>query len=246
MAAARENLDPVLPRPLVETAIEGAKGTADFIFNDVVRWPSPVCRIPRSKTQFLAAMNPAVAEIRAYADWLKTEKLPKADNSYAVGRAGFVEMLGTEFIGLTPGTNPHRRHAGIDCRTTTFCGCRQRHRSHEITGLGGSLQIDSKGPSDRGGLDPGCAPGPGEHSQIRGRPSYHHHSQFRPRTRRGNASALSSHVVCVDGHPVGPFENKATEAYYYITPVESEWPPEQAEEWLFRLQLLRSRCDQHS
>ena len=30
----------------------------------------------------------------------------------------------------------------------------------------------------------------------------------------------------------GPFETKATEAYYYVTPVESNWPPEQKEEWL--------------
>ena len=30
----------------------------------------------------------------------------------------------------------------------------------------------------------------------------------------------------------GPFETKATEAYYYVTPVEKDWPPAQKEEWL--------------
>jgi len=30
----------------------------------------------------------------------------------------------------------------------------------------------------------------------------------------------------------GPFETKATEAYYYVTPVEPDWPPQQKEEWL--------------
>src|SRR5206468_9004355 len=30
----------------------------------------------------------------------------------------------------------------------------------------------------------------------------------------------------------GPFEKKATEAYYYVTPVEPDWPPKQKEEWL--------------
>jgi uncharacterized protein (DUF885 family) len=34
--------------------------------------------------------------------------------------------------------------------------------------------------------------------------------------------------------PPGPFEEKATEAYYYVTPVEQEWTPEQKEEWLRR------------
>src|SRR5256885_17191065 len=30
----------------------------------------------------------------------------------------------------------------------------------------------------------------------------------------------------------GPFETKAAEAYYYVTPVEPDWPPKQKEEWL--------------
>jgi uncharacterized protein (DUF885 family) len=30
----------------------------------------------------------------------------------------------------------------------------------------------------------------------------------------------------------GPFEKKATEAYYYVTPVEEDWPSAQKEEWL--------------
>ena len=30
----------------------------------------------------------------------------------------------------------------------------------------------------------------------------------------------------------GPFETRATEAYYYVTPVEPDWTPRQADEWL--------------
>src|SRR3981189_1946281 len=33
-------------------------------------------------------------------------------------------------------------------------------------------------------------------------------------------------------HTPGWFETKATEAYYYVTPVEPDWPPQQKEEWL--------------
>jgi uncharacterized protein (DUF885 family) len=32
----------------------------------------------------------------------------------------------------------------------------------------------------------------------------------------------------------GPFEEKAKEAYYYVTPTEKEWTPTQKEEWLRR------------
>src|SRR5690349_19969954 len=30
----------------------------------------------------------------------------------------------------------------------------------------------------------------------------------------------------------GPFEKKATEAFYYVTPTESDWTPQQKDEWL--------------
>jgi uncharacterized protein (DUF885 family) len=30
----------------------------------------------------------------------------------------------------------------------------------------------------------------------------------------------------------GPFEKKASEAYYYVTPTEKDWPDQQKEEWL--------------
>ena len=30
----------------------------------------------------------------------------------------------------------------------------------------------------------------------------------------------------------GPFETKATEAYYYVTPAEKDWSPQQQEQWL--------------
>src|SRR5207247_10156602 len=30
----------------------------------------------------------------------------------------------------------------------------------------------------------------------------------------------------------GPFEKRATEAYYYVTPTEHDWPEKQKQEWL--------------
>src|SRR5437867_10017316 len=30
----------------------------------------------------------------------------------------------------------------------------------------------------------------------------------------------------------GPFERRATEAYYYVTPTENNWPEKQKQEWL--------------
>src|SRR5204863_9392575 len=40
----------------------------------------------------------------------------------------------------------------------------------------------------------------------------------------------------------GPFEKAASEAFYYVTPAEPDWPPEQQEEWLtqFNRSTLRA------
>jgi uncharacterized protein (DUF885 family) len=39
----------------------------------------------------------------------------------------------------------------------------------------------------------------------------------------------------------GPFDEKATEAYYYVTPVEDEWTEQQQEEWLRRFNYATLR-----
>src|SRR5262249_51686274 len=58
--------------------------------------PSPVL------TEFEQASQIAVREIRAYIDWLRKERLPKADASFALGRDGFRAMLHCERIDLSP------------------------------------------------------------------------------------------------------------------------------------------------
>jgi len=42
-------------------------------------------------------------------------------------------------------------------------------------------------------------------------------------------------------NPPGSFEKKATEAFYYVTPVEPDWPAEKQEEWLRHLNYASLR-----
>jgi uncharacterized protein (DUF885 family) len=42
-------------------------------------------------------------------------------------------------------------------------------------------------------------------------------------------------------NPPGSFERVAKEAYYYVTPVEEDWPPEKQEEWLRHLNYTSLR-----
>jgi hypothetical protein len=100
-AAGRTNLGVVLPRPFVETAIDVAQGTASFLEKDVLA-AARKCGDPAVLGSFERANSKAVEETRAFAAWLKSERLPVSDQSYAMGRDGFADMLKSEGVTMTP------------------------------------------------------------------------------------------------------------------------------------------------
>src|SRR5262249_42134483 len=84
-AAARNNLDAELPRPFVETAIEVAQGSVDFLGKDLVEALRDL-KDKALRQQFQIADKRAIRELRDYVKWLKKSKLPKAHDHYALGR----------------------------------------------------------------------------------------------------------------------------------------------------------------
>ncbi|MBD0259500.1 MAG: DUF885 family protein, partial [Cytophagales bacterium] len=102
MAAARQNLRDTLARPLVETAIEIARGSADFLSKDL---PKALRAVKDDSLQasFRTASAGAAKELRSYADFLAKEKLPKASEAYAIGPANYRKMLlYNEMLTTTP------------------------------------------------------------------------------------------------------------------------------------------------
>jgi len=92
MAAARANLKDSLAQPYVETAMDVANGSADFLGKELVESLKEV-KNESLMAEFNAVNKNAIAEIRRYAEWLKNEKLPKAHNHYSLGREKFQGML---------------------------------------------------------------------------------------------------------------------------------------------------------
>jgi uncharacterized protein (DUF885 family) len=102
MSAARANLAESLPRPQVETAIEEAEGSADFLAKDLVAALKNV-KNENLMAWFDAAKRRAIEEVRAYAAYLKAQKLPKATAPYALGRDNYQKLLEYgEMVTLTP------------------------------------------------------------------------------------------------------------------------------------------------
>ena len=93
IAAGRANLQERLPKTYIEIAILNATGGADFLKQDLVEAFADV-RDVQLQSDFKNVNDAAQQSRRAFAAWLKTEKLPKATDDFRIGRDGFVRMLG--------------------------------------------------------------------------------------------------------------------------------------------------------
>lgn len=229
MSAARVNLAESLPKPFIETAIEVANGSVAFLSKDLVDALKDLKDAPL-KSAFEAAKNRAVAELKNYVGWLEREKMPKANQRYALGREKYQKMLNVEeLIPLSPervlefGLRKLKREQMVFEETA-----RKIDPTRKPIEVFRAIQKDhpteeSLIPDTRKNLE-----------AIRQFLIDHKiitvPSEIRARVEETPQFARATSFASMD--TPGPFEKKATEAFYYVTPVEKEWTPKQKDEWL--------------
>jgi uncharacterized protein (DUF885 family) len=225
---ARSNLEAVLPKPFVETGIETANGTASFLEKDIAKAAGDL-KDAKVRSDFEAAMKPAAAAFRAYADWLKKEKLPRANNSYALGREKYMEMLRTEFINLTPEEILERGLAELKREQNRF-----RLAAMAINPRGSPQEVAQTLQRDHPTAE-GLIPEARKNLEDIRQFIVDHRILTIPSEERAvveetlppfRATSFASMST------PGPFEKKGVPAYYFVTPVEPDWTPKQKEEWL--------------
>src|SRR5881275_1199274 len=102
LIAARTNLEPALPKPYVELAIQVAKGSADFLRRNLVEAVAEL-KDERLRSELGESNRKAAAALTDYAAWLERDKLPKAKADFAIGNEKFARMLKeTELVDLSP------------------------------------------------------------------------------------------------------------------------------------------------
>jgi uncharacterized protein (DUF885 family) len=229
MLAAKTNLQPALPRPLIELAIEIAKGSADFLRKDLVEALKGL-KDEQLSAQFRQSNRKAAAALQDYADWLTKEKLPKATPDFALGEEKFRRLLAsTELVDLPP-------------QKILELGLQKLKEEQEIFAAAAKIidpqkppievfkQIQNEHPKPES-LIPDVAK---DLDKIRQYVVDHKiiaiPSDVRAKVAETPKFARATSFASMD--TPGPFEKKATEAYYYVTPTEKEWPDKQKEEWL--------------
>lgn len=229
VVAAKANLDETLARPFVETAVEVAQGSGDFLRKDLVEALKDFKEEPL-RAQFLAANDGAVAALKDYITWLKEKRLPKAHDRYALGREKYARMLRDgEFITLSPerileiGLRELKREQAIFAATARLIDptrkpidvFREIQKDHPTE--------DSLIPDTRKNLE-------AIRQFLVDRQIVTIPSDVRARVEETPQFDRATSFASMD--TPGPFEIRATEAYYYVTPVEKEWPEKQKDEWL--------------
>ena len=229
LIAARTNLDEKLPRPFVELAIQIARGSADFLKKDLVAAVSGL-KDEQLRVASLAANRKAANALNDYATWLEREKLPKASLDFALGEEKFRRFLAqTELVDLAPQKILEIGMAQLKAEQTAFAEAATKIDPNKSP-IEVFKQIQSEHPtSDK--LIPDIAK---DLDKIRKYVLSHRlvgiPSEVRAKVKETPQYLRATSFASMD--TPGPFEKRATEAYYYVTPTEEDWPEKEKQEWL--------------
>ena len=229
LIAARTNLDEKLPKPFIELAIQIARGSADFLKKDLVAAVSGL-KDEQLRVAFQAANRKAANALNDYATWLEREKLPKATLDFALGEEKFGRFLAqTELVNLPPQKVLEIGMAQLKAEQEAFAEAAKKIDPNKPA-IEVFKQIQSEHPApDK--LIPDIAKDLDKlrkyvvNRRLVGIPS-----EVRAKVKETPQYLRATSFASMD--TPGPFEKRATEAYYYVTPTEEDWPEQEKEEWL--------------
>jgi transcriptional regulator with XRE-family HTH domain len=224
LETAKHRLEPVLPRPFVTLSIQIAGGLPSH-FEEGESFAATGSASLRDEVQ--KAREGADGAVRAFAEWLRTQRLPQATDDFALGRERFQRLLWVR-EGLTLPIDEVLRRGREDLK-------RNRDRFAEIARREGVsvdqlvARLNDKHPS------------PEELLPLARRLT----DEIREFVRtQGIVTIPEPEVVHVRETPAwardlwtaamsspGPFE-KPVDGIYWVTAVDPAWTPAQAEEWM--------------
>ncbi len=229
-AAARANVQNP-PREFTDLAIRMAKGSTGFFEGSVATWAKQAASADAALWKEFEAVNAdVIAATRDFATWLEQDLLPRSKGSYAIGAENFLAKLKhDEMVQLPLADLLAKGEAQLDKDYAAFVAI-----ARQIDPLKTPAQVmaalsDTHPPPE--GLVPAVRNSVEDARRFlveRGIVTIP--SDVRPRIEETPPYARSGGFASMD--TPGPFEPKATEAFYYVTPVEADWTAEHKKEHL--------------
>jgi uncharacterized protein (DUF885 family) len=228
-ANAKTNLADSLARPYIDMAINIAKGSAGYCSGELLTALAGV-KNDTLMIAFRSANQGAIGAINDFVQWLEKEKLPKAHLHYALGEALYRRFLfNSEMVTLTPeqvlaiGLTELKKEQGV------FTAA-----AHTIDPRKPAIEVYHDMEKEHPTAD-SLIPESKKHVEAIRQYLIDHQicsmpSPVRIQVKETPLYARETSTASCD--VPGPFETKAREAYYYITPVDSKWTAQQKEDWL--------------
>jgi uncharacterized protein (DUF885 family) len=228
LAQARDNLtDPL--RPHVETSIEQAAGMRALFGRDLPEAASKSTDVAL-KEAFQSANQAALAAVEDFAAWMKSDLLPKASESFAWGADTFRKLLSeTDSIDepldvlIKRGDDDLRAHQqamrevaakidpAADPRDVVDAVSREHPAPDQLLPDVAALLEELRQFSIDAGL---CTMPTDVRIAVTETPGF---------------SRMTTQAAC---STPGPFETRAKEAYYYVTPPDAAWPADRIESYM--------------
>ncbi|MEP6767561.1 MAG: DUF885 domain-containing protein [Acidobacteriota bacterium] len=212
-------------------AIRMAKGSAGFLEGGLAAWAKEAAAGDRElEASFLDANTKAVRALQDFATWLETDLLPRSKGAYSIGAQNFSAKLRyDEMVDAPLSEVLARGEANLAKDYAAFVEtARKIDPSRSPADVMKSLSNDHPGADD---LIPFVAKRVEAARQfLVARQIVTIPSEVRPKVVETPPFARIGSFASMD--TPGAYETKATEAYYYVTPVEKDWDAKHREEHL--------------
>jgi uncharacterized protein (DUF885 family) len=229
MIAAKTNLADVLPKPYVELAIQIARGSSDFLKTNLIDALAEL-KDESLRAAFMQSNRRAATALADYAAWLEKEKLPKATPQFAIGQEKYQRFLAqTELVDLPPAKILELGLSELKHEQQVFAEAAKKidadKPAPEIF-----KQIQSEHPTSENLIPEITKKLDSVRKYVVDHKLVTIPSEVRAQVKETPKYRRATSFASMD--TPGPFEKRATEAYFYVTPPENEWPEQQKNEWL--------------
>jgi uncharacterized protein (DUF885 family) len=229
-AAAKANLaNP--PKEFTDLAIRMAKGSAGYFSGTVSQWAKEAAGNDTAlRTEFERTNSQVVAATRDFASWLEKDLLPRSKGNYAIGAANFLaKMKSDDMVEMPLADLLAKGEAQLAKDYAAFVETAKKiDPSKTPAQVMKSLSDEHPTPEK---LIPAVAQSvENARKFLVEKDLVTIPSEVRPRVEETPPFARSGSFASMD--TPGAYETKATEAFYYVTPVEPEWDAKHKEEHL--------------
>jgi uncharacterized protein (DUF885 family) len=219
------------PKEFTDVAVLVTRGSAGFLEGAVASWGADAAGGDAALlAELKTAIGEAVAANRDFLAWLERDLAPRSKGSYALGEARFLEKLRLEeMVELPLAELLAKGEAQLAKDRAAFLETAKRidprKTPHQVMEL---VARDHPAADD---LVPAVARSVEAARQFAiDKKLITIPSEVRPKIRETPPYRRGTGFASMDSP--GPFETRATEAYYYVEPIEKEWDAKHKEEHL--------------